>query len=91
MMHRSSHLGRVHGVVPKHCQQLLGMVGVLAGDAGPLGLQKGCSGSSYGALPCFLLDGTLASHPHLMTLPSACVSSLSKGKIELSVLLKPEP
>lgn len=40
-LHGSPHLGRVHLMVPKHCQQLLGVAGVPAGAARPVGLQRG--------------------------------------------------
>lgn len=47
VLHRSSHLGRVHSMAPQNCQQLLGIVGLLARYMGLLGLQKDSGGPSY--------------------------------------------
>lgn len=50
-------------MAPKHCQQLLGMVGVMTLAERPLGLQKGCGGLWHGGFPPPGWAGTHIPHP----------------------------
>lgn len=77
-------------MAPPNRQQFLAIVSVPARYMGLLGLQKDSGGPLYRtSLP--LAGEGICAHPNLMALPPALVNSLSQGKIELSVPLKPEP
>lgn len=98
MPHRVAHLGRVHLAAPQHCQQLLGVVGVLAGAGGPVALQTKLWWArargyrrSPGLGPCLCVPGHLAWGQHHPQLLSAASAKRRQAFCSLKPELQPAP